>query len=87
VVSEVLTAFITINTLMMEAVSTSEISDNFYDTTWYNIPQDSHDYKSKLVNDNYKLSHKKPLSLLHSAALVNLLKHIHVYSNIYIIKS
>jgi hypothetical protein len=28
--------------LMMEAASTSEISVNFYQTTWYNNPEDSH---------------------------------------------
>jgi hypothetical protein len=27
---------------MMEAVSTSETSVNFYQTTWYNIPEDGH---------------------------------------------
>jgi hypothetical protein len=30
--------------LMMEAVSTSETSVNFYQTTWRNIPEDSHLY-------------------------------------------
>jgi hypothetical protein len=30
------------STLMMEAVSTSETSVNFYDTTRRNIPEDSH---------------------------------------------
>jgi hypothetical protein len=29
-------------TLMMEAESTSEMSVNFYRTTWRNIPEDSH---------------------------------------------
>jgi hypothetical protein len=38
-VSEVLTASI-IRALMMEAVSTSEMSVNFYETTWHNIPED-----------------------------------------------
>jgi hypothetical protein len=38
-VSEVLVASIT---LMMEAVSTSETSVNFYQTTRSNIPEDSH---------------------------------------------
>jgi hypothetical protein len=28
--------------LMMEAASTSETSVNFYQTTWHNIPEDSH---------------------------------------------
>jgi hypothetical protein len=28
--------------LMMQAVSTSETSVNFYQTTWRNIPEDSH---------------------------------------------
>jgi hypothetical protein len=28
--------------LMMEAVSTSETSVNFYQATWHNIPEDSH---------------------------------------------
>jgi hypothetical protein len=30
-----------LNTLMMEAVSTSETSVNFYETTWPDIPEDS----------------------------------------------
>jgi len=29
-------------TLMVEAVSISALSVNFYQTTWYNIPEDSH---------------------------------------------
>jgi hypothetical protein len=29
-------------TLMMEAASTTETSVNFYQTTWRNIPEDSH---------------------------------------------
>jgi hypothetical protein len=29
-------------TLMMEAASTSETLVNFYQTTWCNIPEDSH---------------------------------------------
>jgi hypothetical protein len=29
-------------TLMMEAASTSETSESFYQTTWRNIPEDSH---------------------------------------------
>jgi hypothetical protein len=28
--------------LIMETVSTSESSANFYETTWRNIPEDSH---------------------------------------------
>jgi hypothetical protein len=40
-VSKVLTASIII-ALMMEAVNTSETSINFYQTTWCNIPEDSH---------------------------------------------
>jgi hypothetical protein len=28
--------------LMMEAVNTSETSADLYDTTWHNIPEDSH---------------------------------------------
>jgi hypothetical protein len=40
-VSEVLTTSIII-VLMMEAVSTSKTSVNFYDTTRRNIPEDSH---------------------------------------------
>jgi hypothetical protein len=33
----------------MEAVSTSEVSVNFYETTWYNIPEDSHLDLSKII--------------------------------------
>jgi hypothetical protein len=39
-VPEVLTFSIIV--LMIEAVSTSETSVNFYQTTWRNIPEDSH---------------------------------------------
>jgi hypothetical protein len=39
-VSEVLAA--SIIALIMEAASTSETSVNFYQTTWHNIPEDSH---------------------------------------------
>jgi hypothetical protein len=39
-VSEVLT--VSIIALVMETVSTSEMSTNFYQTTWHNIPEDSH---------------------------------------------
>jgi hypothetical protein len=39
-VSEVLTASIII-ALMMDAVSTSETTVNFYEITLYNIPEDS----------------------------------------------
>jgi hypothetical protein len=41
VVSEVFATSIII-TLMMEAVSTSETSVNFYEITWQNIPEGSH---------------------------------------------
>jgi hypothetical protein len=40
-VSEVLTASIII-ALMMETVSTSEPSVSIYQTTWRNIPEDTH---------------------------------------------
>jgi hypothetical protein len=40
-VSDVLTAFI-IRLMMMEAVSTSETSVNFYQITRRNAPEDSH---------------------------------------------
>jgi hypothetical protein len=42
-VSDVLTASIirAIIVMLMEAVSTSETSTNFYQTTWYNVPEDS----------------------------------------------
>jgi hypothetical protein len=36
------TAVSTITALLMEAVSTSETSVNFYKTTWHIIPEDSH---------------------------------------------
>jgi hypothetical protein len=39
-ISEVLTVSIT--SLMMDASSTSETSVNLYETTWHNIPEDSH---------------------------------------------
>jgi hypothetical protein len=35
-------------TLMMEAVSTSDMSVNFYHTTWHNNPEDSH------LHENWK---------------------------------
>jgi hypothetical protein len=38
---EVLAASI-IRAMMMEAVNTFEMSVNFYQTTWCNIPEDSH---------------------------------------------
>jgi hypothetical protein len=41
-VSEVFTAYYIIIALMMEAVSTSETSVNFYETSRRNIPEDSH---------------------------------------------
>jgi hypothetical protein len=31
-----------IRVLMMEAASTSEMPENFYQTTWHNNPEDSH---------------------------------------------
>jgi hypothetical protein len=40
-VSEALTAFVIID-LMTEALSISETSVNFYQTTWRNNPKDSH---------------------------------------------
>jgi hypothetical protein len=40
-VSEVLAASI-IRAVMMEAASTSEMSVSFHQTTWCNIPEDSH---------------------------------------------
>jgi hypothetical protein len=51
-VSEVLTAMIN---LMMEAVSISETSVNFYETTPRNIPEDSHFYKIHMI---YNLWHE-----------------------------
>jgi hypothetical protein len=47
--------------LMMEAVSTSETSVNFYQTTWRNIPEDSHLYTRS--SENLK-SHKVRLCLV-----------------------
>jgi hypothetical protein len=41
--------------LMMEAESTSETSVNFYQTTWRNVPEDSHFHN--LRRENLK-SHK-----------------------------
>jgi hypothetical protein len=34
--------------LMMEAVSTSEISVSFYQSTWHNIPEDSYLHTRRL---------------------------------------
>jgi hypothetical protein len=42
-VSEVLTASI-VRALVMEAVRTSEMLVNFYQTTWHYNPEDSHLY-------------------------------------------
>jgi hypothetical protein len=39
-------------TLMMEAVSTSEISVNFYETIWRNIPEDSNLHTRRHENLN-----------------------------------
>jgi len=36
-------------TLMMKAVSTSETSFNFYETTWHSIPQESHLYYNRYI--------------------------------------
>jgi hypothetical protein len=57
-VSEVLIASITIITLMMEAVSTSETLVSFCKTTQHNILEDSHLLESKLINCNYTQSHE-----------------------------
>jgi hypothetical protein len=40
---------------MMEAVSTSETSANFYEITWRNIPEDSHLHTRR--RENLKSSH------------------------------
>jgi hypothetical protein len=42
--------------LMMEAVSTSETSVNFYQTAWRNIPEDSHLHNRR--RDNLKFQQK-----------------------------
>jgi hypothetical protein len=47
--SEILIASIT-RAKMMEPVSTSETSVNFYQTTWRSIPEDSHLYIRRYVN-------------------------------------
>jgi hypothetical protein len=47
-VSEVLTA--PIIALMMEAVSISDTSVNFYETTRFNIPEDSHFHTRRREN-------------------------------------
>jgi hypothetical protein len=41
--------------LMMEAVITSETSVNFYQTTWRNIPEDSH-FQEKSVTETVTFS-------------------------------
>jgi hypothetical protein len=55
-ISEVLTASIIITALMMEAVSTSEMSVIFYQTTWHSIPEDSHlhTHRSKNLKSHLK---------------------------------
>jgi hypothetical protein len=35
-------SWVVVITLMLEAASTSEMLVNFYQTIWYNNPQDSH---------------------------------------------
>jgi hypothetical protein len=50
----VLTASI-ISALMMEAVSTSEMSVNFYQTTRRNIPEDSHLHARRRENQKSQL--------------------------------
>jgi hypothetical protein len=37
--------------LMMEAASTSKTSVNFYQSTWYNNPEDSHLQKKVVLAD------------------------------------
>jgi hypothetical protein len=55
--SEVLAAFIII-ALMMEAAGTSETSVNFCQTTWCNIPEDSHLHTRRLDNMKSQLARK-----------------------------
>jgi hypothetical protein len=53
---------------MMEAVSASGTSVNFYDTTWKNIPEGRHLYVQYNVNNNPRvapaLSQVNPVHLL-----------------------
>jgi hypothetical protein len=49
-VSEVLTVLITTG-LMMEEISTSETSVNFYETTWRNVTADSRLFSSPWETD------------------------------------
>jgi hypothetical protein len=53
-VSEVLTASRAIIALMMEAVSNSERSANFYQTAWRNIPEDNH-LHTRCLSKNLKI--------------------------------
>jgi hypothetical protein len=57
-VSDVFTASIVITaTMMMEAISTSETSVNFYETTWH-IPEVSHPcHRKSLKSLNFSLVH------------------------------
>jgi hypothetical protein len=44
-----------ITALMMEAASTSETFVNLYQTTWCNIPEESHFLTFVLIDKNYYL--------------------------------
>jgi hypothetical protein len=44
-------------TLMIEAVSSSEMSVSIYETTWNNIPEDSHLHTVKLNYHQMSLLH------------------------------
>jgi hypothetical protein len=54
--------------LMMEALSTSEMSVNFYQTKWCNIPEDSHHHSrhcENLKSQLYKLHPDTAKECLH----------------------
>jgi hypothetical protein len=60
-VSDVFTA--SIITLMMEAVSTSEMSVNFYHTKLRNIPEDSHIHTHRRQNLKYHHGNEPSVSI------------------------
>jgi hypothetical protein len=72
---------------MMEAVSTSEMSVNFQQTTWHNTPEDSHllndDVQELILDETLRVFHgttKEELPHLRSYRLGELI-YIYIYAD------